>query len=373
MAKKNKNIKYKKMLPATPAETTGDDEVKPYDFEPIKSSVQNFEFFNIFNECKKMKKGMFADQSSVIDSGFSYDLYKIEKNYPSPKRNRRRAEELYKSTEKLSRQLWIDIAICAIPMAVCIFLLAGLIINFIIEIFKPSEEDVDLFTKVLKFILKELVLIGIIVVISKINSHRKNKKLLESHPYYELGKNLTMTDAARVTLTYPTKRIEENYKKYKSIIVEEWRITSHDFITNRWFRMKPFEYDFPKYGRYVFYVEVRYKSCFPDYPALISIEDELERLSFLPGDDERLKMPLADYKSMIKKRVKELIEERIPAMEVEEICVEAGSRGNKNLKRGPRFRSKGEKSAYMETDIDRAGKIVLQSDMIKNLEKYRKV
>ena len=88
------------MLPATPAEKTGDDEVKPYDFEPIKSSVQNFEFFNIFNECKKMKKGMFADQSSVIDSGFSYDLYKIEKNYPSPKRNRKRGPKFRTEGEK---------------------------------------------------------------------------------------------------------------------------------------------------------------------------------------------------------------------------------------------------------------------------------
>ena len=100
MAKKNKNIKYKKMLPATPAETTGDDKVKPYDFEPIKSSVQNFEFFNIFNECKKMKKGMFADQSSASSSSFSYDLYKMEKNYPSPKRKRKRGPKFRTEGEK---------------------------------------------------------------------------------------------------------------------------------------------------------------------------------------------------------------------------------------------------------------------------------
>ena len=373
MAKKNKNIKYKKMLPATPANVTEDNGFKPYDFEPLKTSIQNFEFFSIFNECKKRNKGLFADQSSASSSSFSYDLYKMEKNYPSPKRKRRSTEELYKSTEKLSRQLWIDIAICAIPMAVCIFLFAGLIINFVIEIFKPADETVDLFTKIFKFVLREIVLIGIIILITKINSWRKNTKRLESHPYYELCKNLTMTDASKVTLTYPTKRIEESYRKYKSIISEEWRITSHDFITNRWFRMRPYEFDFPNYGRYIFYVEVKYKSCFPDYPALISIEDEIGYLSFMAKDDHRAKLPLSDYKNMIRNRVKELISERIPDMEVEEVCVEAGCTGHMNTKRGPKFRTEGEKPAYMENDMDREGKIILKSDMIKNIEKYRKV
>ena len=364
MAKKSKNIKYKKMLPATTADISQDDGFKPYDFEPVKSSIQNFEFFNIFHECNKKKKDN--------DAYYSFDLYKIEKNYPSKKRKYKRAEELSKDVDKISREITFLTVLSIVPAVFGLAITVVLIINLLVEIFKPSGEDVNLFTRILKFVLKEIVLVGIIFAISKISSWQKHKRMLESHPYYELGKNLTMMDASRVTLTYPTKRIEENYRKFKSIISEEWRITSHDFITNRWFRMKPFEYDFPRYGRYIFYVEVKYKSCFPDYPALISIEDELQWLSFLPKDDDRVKMPLSDYKSMIRKRIKELIDERIPAMEVEEISVEAGCTGHENTKRGPKFRSKGEKPAYMETDGDREGKIILQSDMIKNLEKYRK-
>ena len=179
-------------------------------------------------------------------------------------------------------------------------------------------------------------------------------------------------EANKVQFQFPTKKIDEEYKRYKNEIDKEWAISSHNFFTNRFFRFKSYICYFSKYGRYKFYVEVKYQDCFPDYPELINIEKQLENLPFIPKDDENPKPSIANYKSMVKKKVAELISERIPKMVVEDIIVSAGCTGHSNPKKQPKFKEEADTPFYMETPFDKEDRVIIENESYKKIEKYLK-
>jgi hypothetical protein len=75
---------------------------------------------------------------------------------------------------------------------------------------------------------------------------------------------------------------------------------------------------------------------------------------------------------MVKKKVAELISERIPKMVVEDIIVSAGCTGHSNPKKQPKFKEEADTPFYMETPFDKEDRVIIENESYKKIEKYLK-
>lgn len=344
--------------------------------------ILNYDFYNAYREYREMEKKYSPDLFLNSSNYGSYELYKLSKNYPYRKRPSRSVErESDKVSKELKHWLWFE---CILTGIAVIFVLI-IIIFFIYSIFQIDSDST--ISKFVKFLLEAGVIFGIVMLIrwarnkerfnklkDDFNDTRRNigDKTPDVHPYLRLCNNLVFLEDKGISFVYPTKKIDENYKKYKSHIEAEWEISSHKFITNRFFRMKVFDCHFPNHNHYRFFVEIKYNDCFPDYPELINIENQLEFLPFIPKDDTKPKASLANYKSMIKKRITELIAERIPKMQLKEVIVAAGCTSHNSTPKSKNFKQTSSKPSYMESESEREEKVVYRNEMYFHLEDLKK-
>ena len=207
-----------------------------------------------------------------------------------------------------------------------LILSAGFVIlSYILEIIYAYSVHNSTGAKWLIIILFEAVIIFVAVKLyNKYRPAYKVKKLIKANPYYLMASELFFMRSALVQFEYPTKRIDSNYRKYKNSIELEWKVSSHNFITDTFFRLEPFNCKFPDYGVFRFFIEIKYEPCFPDYPELLSIEKQIRGLHFIAKDEDKPKARIGLYKSQIRDRIKELIKDRIPNMVVTNIVIAVG-------------------------------------------------
>ena len=302
--------------------------------------ILNYDFFNAYQEYRELEK-RYSSKSIIETVGWdNYELYKLKMNYPLSRRERnkiRKSSKLSEETDELIKKGKLELGCLMIFVAIFICIVfAGLFIEIIKNV---SDDSLALLAGLVMFLLETGTIFLLVMLLKWFRNRKEFSRLKDEfdynqktigdntpnvHPYFRLCNNLVIMEDRDINLVYPAKTIDEKYRKCKSYIENEWRITSHKFITNRFLRMKAFDCHFPNYTHYRFFVEVKYDDCFPDYPELINIEKQLEYLPFIPKDDIRPKASLANYKSMIKKYVTELINERIPQMNVREVVVAAG-------------------------------------------------
>ena len=150
--------------------------------------------------------------------------------------------------------------------------------------------------------------------------------LQESNNYYALCKDLTFAESDRISYRFTTRKIDSSYPSLYADIDKEWKETSHNFITDESFRLAPFNYSFGKNSKYRFFVEIKYEPCFPDYPALLGLEQSMERLCLISKEDLNQGKKYKNYKMQVRDCVSGYIKERIPALKVKEINVAIGLR-----------------------------------------------
>lgn len=394
--KNNKNRKTYKPVPVAPQDEYQDDyqdyegedlndgsHFGPYNYHKDRP-ILNYDFFNAYLEYRELEK-RYSTKSIIETAGLdNYELYKLKMNYPLNRRERnkiKKSSELSKETDNLLKKGKLELGCLMIFAAVFICIV---FVSLFIEIIKNISDDSLAPIVGLFMFLLETGTIFLLVMLLKWFRNRKNFNRLKDefdnnkktigdntpnvHPYYRLCNNLVIMEDRDINLLYPTKTIDEKYRKFKSYIEDEWRITSHKFITNRFFRMKAFDCHFPNYTHYRFFVEVKYEDCFPDYPELINIEKQLEFLPFIPKDDIRPKASLANYKSMLKKRVTELINERIPKMIVREVVVAAGCTSHNTVHRGKKSKATAKKPFFMESELEKDNSIILKNEFYEHLE-----
>ncbi len=319
-------------------------------FEPYDDSkerpILNYDFYNAYLEYKELEKRY--SSTSIIESGGldNYELYKLKMNYPLSRRernklkkNKERSEEIDKLLKKGSLELGCMMFIAAV--FICI-VFAALFIEIVKNI---SDDRLAPLAGFVMFLLETGTIFLLIMLLKWARNKKKFNKLKTEfdqnkrtigddtpnvHPYFRLCNNLTFMSGSGINIVYPTKTIDEKYKKSKYYIEQEWKITSHKFITDRFFRMKVLDFQFPDRNHYRIFVEIKYEECFPDYPELINIENQLETLSFNLDEYENTARSLSDFKSMIKRQVTVLIRERIPEMKLKEVIVAAGCIGKNN-------------------------------------------
>lgn len=343
--------------------------------------IHNYDFYNAFREYREMEKKYSND--GFLDASWydNYKLYKL-KYFKKEKRIQNRICREMERYDKATKAPGIYMGVLYTFTVVMVVITFTAIISSGYEIIH-DDSDSNL-AQILKFILGSGALFGIIMLLrwarnkvryNKIKSDFDDSKkeigdnTPDVHPYVRLCNNLVFMEDKGINFAYPTKKIDENYKRYKEQIEAEWKLTSHKFITNRFFRMKAFDCRFPNYNHYRFFVEVKYDDCFPDYPELINIEKQLEFLPFIPKDDIRPKASLANYKSMLKKKVAELIAERIPKMKVREIIVSAGCTRHNSTPKPKKFKANSDKPFFMQSESDKDDMIVLKNEFYENLEK----
>jgi hypothetical protein len=334
--------------------------------------IQNYDFYNAFRNTRLLD-GEFASTMEFWRSPY-YDFSSYKRiKYPQKERKRHSVEVEIEKLEKLNRSVTKDIVLCAIAGGIGVFIIIAMIMDAVMKVTRISEKTAWSTIGIIFLLIAEGVAIYFLIkYLTKKFRKKKFAELKETHPYYKLSNDLVFMEANKVQFQFPTKKIDEEYKRYKNEIDKEWAISSHNFFTNRFFRFKSYNCYFSKYGRYKFYVEVKYQDCFPDYPELVNIEKQLENLPFIPKDDENPKPSIANYKSMVKKKVAELISERIPKMVVEDVIVSAGCTGHSNPKKQPKFKEEADMPFYMETPFDKEDRVIIENENYKKIEKYLK-
>ena len=348
--------------------------------------ILNYDFFNTYLEYRELEK-RYSSKSIIATAGLdNYELYKLKMNYPLSRREKNKimkTAELLEKTDKLLKKGKLELGCLSIfaAMVICI-VFAGLFIEIIKNV---SDDSLAPLAGLVMFLLEAGTVFLLIMLLKWLRNKGKFNRLKDEfdynkknigdntpnvHPYYRLCNNLVIMEDRDINLVYPTKTIDEKYKKCKSYIEEEWRITSHKFITNRFFRMKAFDCHFPNFNHYRFFVEVKYEDCFPDYPELINIEKQLEFLPFIAKDDIRPKASLSNYKSMIKKRVTELINERIPNMKLREVIVASGCTSHNTVHKGKNSKATTQKPFFAESDYEKENNIILKNEFYENLENH---
>ena len=204
------------------------------------------------------------------------------------------------------------------------FIFLVILISFLDMIISYSKEYSRFSKWVLIAILEVIVIFISVKLYNRFMPAHKAKKLIETNPYYQMASELLYIPSYKVQFEFPTKRIDSNYKRYKNNIELEWNVSSHNFITDTFFRFEPFNCRFPDYGFFRFFVEIKYEPCFPDYPELLSIEKQITGLSFISKNNDKPKASIGLFKSQIRDRIKELIKDRIPKMVVTNIVIAVG-------------------------------------------------
>lgn len=350
--------------------------------------ILNYDFYNAYrNTLTDDKKfSTFSALSTRIEN-LKKEHFEYMVQQPSSGRLSRRLQQEENKLKKSSIKLTVELAF--------IFTVIGLLLFILLFAFLDALLDLKKNSGIWKFLAVGVLEAGIIYAVYKCFTGKKTKKklkeLADTQPYYKLALDLHFVEARHIQFDFPTKRIDGNYRRYKNNIELEWKASSHDFITDMFFRMKAFDCFFPNYGHMRFFVEIKYESCFPDYPELIGIEKQLEFLPFIPKDEYRPKAKIQHYKTLIRENVLQLINTRIPKMKVRDIVVAVGILEHNtkkpeqydewgNFQNTPKEKPKKEvktkwptdKPMYMETESERESKTVYKNDYYLHIEKYRK-
>ena len=191
-------------------------------------------------------------------------------------------------------------------------------------LFNMSKHDPSSAKWFFIIIVEAVIIFFSIKLYNRFKPIRNAKKLTKINPYYMMADDLLYIESRKVQFEFPTKRIDSNYRKYKNNIELEWKVSSHNFITDTFFRFKAFDCRFSNYGDFRFFVELKYEPCFPDYPELLSIEKQVSELKFIDKVDDKPKARITLYKTKIRDTINELIKERIPKMVVTNIIIAVG-------------------------------------------------
>ena len=341
MAKKNnkkndrkQNIKTDTKLsvyveePAAPSEKTF--------FAYGSPEIHNPDFYKAYNELLTPEKSnpTFTTFKERLDAAKKSGTYEYSSLYNSSGSRMHKPiayhtnwaikleSDMVDNQKKLNKQIDRSLLLGGIV----IFGLVGFVVlAYLVELFiQISKHNSTLAKWFLILIVEALIVFIIIKMYNKYRPKHRAKKLIETNPYYQMASELLFIPSYRVQLDYPTKRIDSNYRRYKNNIELEWKVSSHDFITDTFFRLEPFDCRFPDYGVFRFFIEIKYEPCFPDYPELLSIEKQIRGLHFIAKDEDKPKARIGLYKAQIRDRIKELIKDRIPNMVVTNIVIAVG-------------------------------------------------
>ena len=159
------------------------------------------------------------------------------------------------------------------------------------------------------------------IVENKLIKKKRNiKKLKDKHPYYKLCKDLHYFNSNN-HLLHPVSEIEETYKESKIWIEKEWTDYYANSFSNTLFRFKPINVFVNNDYYFRFFIEIYYMDCFPDYPELLNVEQQIDnfirKLIYDYKNDEIIPI----YKNQIRDYIAGHLSKRLPNMVVEDIAV----------------------------------------------------
>ena len=292
------------------------------DFNDIKNRPQgyfaprpilNMDFYNAYRETMLFHNEIKASSKKPNEIVYAGD----------PKRQKKRQTDI----AKYGKASTLSVISTVLPFLVIPGFSLFILIQFLFELSTGIEYYFPGFIRGALIIIAEVILN---ILAYKFLKKRYRKKQLaqlqESNNYYALCKDLTFAESDRISYRFTTRKIDSSYPSLYADIEKEWKETSHNFITDESFRLAPFNYSFGKNAKYRFFVEIKYEPCFPDYPALLGLEQNMERIYIISKEDLNAGKKYKNYKMQVKDYVSGYIKERIPALKVREINVAIGLR-----------------------------------------------
>ena len=292
------------------------------DFNDIKDKPQgyfiprpilNIDFYNAYRETMLFHNEIKASNKKPNEIVYAGD----------PKRQKKRQTDI----AKYGKASTLSVINTVLPFLVVPGFSLFILVQFLFELSTGIEYYFPGFIKGALILITEVMLN---ILAYKFLKKRYRKKQLaslqENNDYYALCKDLTFAESERISYRFPTRKIDSSYPSLYADIDKEWKETSHNFITDESFRLAPFNYSFGKKTKYRFFVEIKYEPCFPDYPALLGLEQNMERLCLLSKEDLNPGKKYKNYKMQVKDYVSGYLRDRIPALKVKEINVAIGLR-----------------------------------------------
>ena len=295
------------------------------DFNDIKNRPQgyfaprpilNMDFYNAYRETMIFHNEIKASSKKPNEIVYAGD--------PKHKKVQKKMET---NLAKYGKASTLSVISTVLPFLVIPGFSLFILVQFLIELSTGIEYYFPGFIKGALILIAEVVLNILAYKFLKKRYRKKQLALLqENDNYYALCKDLTFAESDRISYRFPTRKIDSSYPSLYADIDKEWKETSHNFITDESFRLAPFNYSFGKNSKYRFFVEIKYEPCFPDYPALLGLEQSMERLCLLSKEDLNPGKKYKNYKMQVKDYVSGYLKERIPALKVKEINVAIGLR-----------------------------------------------